>query len=82
MATISITVPDAILTRVVNGVAGQHNYPATVGGSPNPETRTQFARRMLARWVRETVKAYEVTSAAESARVAAAAAADSQLDVT
>lgn len=53
MANITLTIPDAQLARVIDGICLYYNYAATIltvgGGSsvPNPETKAQFAKRML-----------------------------------
>lgn len=72
---ISIT-PAAALTRAVDAVCANHGYQATIDGSPNPETRNQFAKRMLANWVKSQVVLYETSLAANQARVTAQASAE------
>jgi nucleoid-associated protein YgaU len=61
--------------RVIEGIAYQHGYqdmiedPENPGQMiPNPETKAQFAKRMAQRWVKECIKAWEATQAAEQAR--------------
>lgn len=76
MATIQITIPDAQLTRVVNAFTDSFFYaPTILDGQgvaiPNPETRNQFAKRMVAQWVKEIVIAREALVAADTARQAA-----------
>lgn len=82
MAVISVTIADTDLPRVVNGVSAYFNYqpllPDITGllTIPNPETKNQFARRMLVTSVKGWVKASESITAAENARVTANQAAD------
>lgn len=81
MATISITIPNGSLTRVVDGVCGFFNYQATIVPQvgdpfPNPETKNQFAQRMLVVAAKSWVKSFESGQAAEVARAAANADAD------
>lgn len=89
MATLVLTIPDAQLTRVVDGIAGQYNYQTMVPGATpldppvtNPETKNQFAKRMMIKWAKETVKAWEASQAANAARDSAAANAESTITLT
>ncbi len=86
MATISITIPNASLTRVVDGVCGFFNYQAFIQPligppEPNPETKNQFAQRMLVVAVKSWIKTFESQQAADAARLAANASAD-LIDIT
>ena len=86
MANFTITIPDAIVSRVVDGLAGQHGYQATTTDedtgvvTPNPETKQDFARRMMRKWIKESVVAYE-TGLTEAARKAAEAKAELEIDI-
>jgi len=70
---LSIKVPDkATVQRAIDGIAYRYNYqdkvPDTEAENPltmkdNPETKTQFAKRMLRQWVRDCMKSYEVNKA-------------------
>lgn len=82
MATISVTIPNAILNRVTDGICGQYSYQATINGSPNPETKAQFAQRMVREFIKNTVKGYEATVAQDAARTAAIASADTDIVLT
>lgn len=77
MASISIDTGSAAQTnRIVDAFCAVYNYQTTIpdnGGTiPNPENKNQFAKRMLARYVKDVVKGYEANLAAEAARVTAA----------
>lgn len=89
MALISITIPDAQLTRVVDGIAGQYNYQAMVPGAAlsdppvtNPETKNAFVKRMMIKWVKESVKAWEATQASNTARDTAITNAETNITLT
>ena len=76
MATISITIPDEALERVIDGIAGQYGYEATFPDPensrkriPNPETKAKFCKRMAAKWAKEAVKSWEQRTAADAARI-------------
>ena len=75
MATISITIPDNQLARVVEGIALACGYQETIDGQPNPQTKNQFARARVAQWVKDTVRRAEL-------RAAEAAAAEGITDVS
>lgn len=86
---ISITIPDAVGSRVVDGLAGQYNYQATIPAPnplnppvPNPETKAQFAKRMVAKFIKDSVKAFEATQAAGTARDTAAASVETAITLT
>lgn len=77
-------VEDALGTRILDAFAFQHGYQATLpdlNGAPipNPETKLVFFRRKIREFVKESVKAAEVSQAAESARVTAATKADTEI---
>lgn len=60
-------------TRLIDAIALVENYQTEIGGQPNPETKTQFADRMLKR----TLEAYmrrALEVAGEAAKQAAIAA--------
>ena len=89
MAQLIITVPDAQVARVLAAFAAQYGYQDTVPGAnpgdppvANPETRVQFTRRMLRRFVMEVVRANEVVAAIETARTDAAAKVDAEIALT
>lgn len=89
MAVINLTVPDGQLARLVNGIAGQYGYQATMPAPnpldppvPNPETKGQFAKRMMLKWAKESVKAWEATQSANTARDTASADVETGLTLT
>lgn len=72
MATISITIPDAALARVIDAFANQYNYSAYLDEEetiPNPETAAQFAKRMIAEYAKNVLVAHEANAAADTARL-------------
>lgn len=68
--------PASALTRVVDALCANFGYQTTIDGSPNPETRNQFAKRMNAQWLKGQVILYETSLAANEARVTAQASAE------
>lgn len=65
MANITITIPDSQLTRVLDGIAKDCNYQLTINGSSNPETKAQFAKRIIIERVKSMVLAGERKKAEE-----------------
>lgn len=62
MATISITIPDAVLPRVVEALCTANGYDPSSG-----LTKNQFAKQSIARYVKQTVIDYETNAAANTA---------------
>lgn len=83
MAQITVTIPDAVLPRVLAAFAASYGYQATMpGGAPNPQTQAQFAKQKLADYVKAVVTAYEASQAAEGARTSAVNTANTDIAVT
>lgn len=73
-ADITITVPDALLPRVVDGLCGAFNYDMNHSTSPVDETRGQFSQRMAKGMVRQAVINYEAGVVFKNAQTASDAA--------
>jgi hypothetical protein len=83
MATISFTIPDAAMPRVIDALCGAYDYRDTVpGGGPNPLTRPQFAREQVRNFIRAAVAAWEAQQAGDAAAAAARAKADTEVPIT
>lgn len=65
MPTISLTISAPDLTRTVDALAVRYGYAPMLpdGITPNPQTRGEFVRLAIARWVRAEVKAHELATA-------------------
>ena len=81
MATsLTLTIPDAQATRVLNGFCAHHGYAETVAGPPdvdgkpttipNPETRLAFAKKVLYRIIKRDIVEYEANQAQREAILA------------
>jgi hypothetical protein len=57
MASVTITIPDAQLTRVLDGIAGYHGYDS--GAAQPGETKAAFAKRKLIEDATNWVRSYE-----------------------
>lgn len=71
MASINITIPDAVVPRVLDAVASRYNWTPESG-----LTKAQFAKDVIVKWLKETVKMHE----GNVASVAAQAASNQQVD--
>lgn len=63
MATISLTVSAADLTRAVDALSTRWGYQPVIDGSPNPQTKGEFVRLKIGQWVKSEVHAHELGTA-------------------
>ena len=82
MAQITLNIPDAIAPRVIDAICKRFGYTPTIDGAANPETKPQFAKRMIVRTVREWVKDDEAAGAAFAAATTATATAEAEITIT
>jgi hypothetical protein len=73
MANITLTIPDASIGRIVDGMCNQFNYSTMKQAA---ETKAQFAKRMLVEMVKNAVLSSEV----QAAKVAAIDTVKAQVD--
>jgi hypothetical protein len=80
MATLTINFPDAIAPRVINGICKRFNYKATFeDGTPNPESKQQFARRKVIEFMKRAVREAEIETATDAAEATAAQAVETEI---
>lgn len=79
MANIQITIPDAVINRVLDAFAARFNYDTA---KLENETKGQFAKRMVGVMVKEIVIEEEQKKAANTAYDAARAAATTDISIT
>lgn len=80
MATITITIPDAVATRAINSFCKRFNYsPTLADGSPNPETKAQFTKRKVLEWTKQMIREAEVQDASNTAATEAAQSVDNDI---
>ena len=77
MATITLTIPDAALPRVVDALCVYGGRSADSALAPGA-----FARGVVAAWVKGIVVAHETQVAAEAARIAAETRTDAEVSVS
>lgn len=77
MATVSITIPDDQVKRVVDAFVSVFDYNVSRDGSKNA-----FVKAKVVYFIKEVVKQYEAQAAAEAARLAAVAKAETDIKLT
>lgn len=81
---ITLDIPDTFADRVIAAISDTYGYQETIRDEegnemPNPQTRAQFARSQVLRFLKETTVAYEANREASLAREAAREQADSDI---
>ncbi len=84
MASITLTVPDAIAQRVTDAVCTRYGYQATIldvnnNLIQNPMTKAQFVKRVIYQHLKRIVVAYEIDLAVKSAEDAARTTAETDI---
>ena len=83
MATFTITFPDALQARIIDGlVGGDEGYQRAIEGDPSPPTKPQYAKRVLLEMVKTRVRNHEAVLAGNAAHLAASQAVDTQITLT
>lgn len=87
MAQITIDIPNAVALRVQGAICERFGYQATTTNpdgttSPNPETKTQFSKRMLAREVKAWVLEQELNTTVNNLRNTEYTKLDGELNIT
>lgn len=77
MANLTVTIPDTVAQRALDAVCSTYGYDSATDG-----TKLQFAKSVVADFVKDVVRAYEANQAAEACRAAAIAKADSEVSVS
>ena len=47
---------DTLNSEIRNAFASAFDYPDTIGGQPNPESKAQFRDRMIKRYIKDVVR--------------------------
>ncbi len=79
------TIPDQLVSRVIDGMAGQNGYQAFLDEGqtePNPESKSQFAKRMVREYIKNNVIAWEANQAVDEARDLAVEAAENEIELS
>ena len=68
-ASFTITIPDDKVQDVIEAYCKQYGYRETLeDGLPNPETKAQFTKRQIRRYIRDVYTAYKTDLAIETTR--------------
>lgn len=92
MATVSISIPDAVAPRVLDAIATAYGYdpspgdpnatPPVPAGKDAGKTKAQFARSIVARFLTEVVAGVEGQAAAQAAAQTTAAKVASEITIS
>jgi hypothetical protein len=83
MTTISLSIPDNITQRVLDGYCKTLGYQDVLGdGTPNPETKSKFVKRTLGEYIKQAVRLAEIKTASQVATDSAAASADTDIQIS
>lgn len=64
MATITLTVSAGDLARAVDALGTRWGYLAVLAdGSPNPQSKGEFVRLQIAKWIKSEVHQHELATA-------------------
>lgn len=77
MATISFTIPDAVLTRVENALCAQGSYNAASG-----LTQAQFSKQMITNFIMQAVRSYEAQQAVTNTYQTAVDKVNNDIDIS
>lgn len=84
MATLSITIPDAVAPRVMDAVASIYGYLDPETGLPRVpgQTKAQFAKETVKTFLKNVVKQHEAQQQSEAARQAALNSVESEINLS
>jgi len=77
MANITITIPDSVVTRVLDAVAVRYEWAPESG-----LTKAQFAKSVIVKWLKETVKMHEGNLASNAAQATSNQQVDTDIVIT
>ena len=77
MATITLTIPDGVLTRVLDAIALRHGYDPLTDG-----TKAQFAKAVVLKWVKKEVVEQEAGTVAAAASATQTTASNTEITLS
>lgn len=81
MAQIILNIPDAIAVRVLNAFCDNLGYNG-VNEDGAPESKQQFAKRMLIKFIKDNVRSRETLNAAATASLSAQQDVDANINLS
>ncbi len=84
MASITLTIPNAIASRVTDAICNSNGYTAILSetGLPNPQTKVEFVKAWLGKQLKDAVKKYEAQTASNNAFLNASTDAETNINIT
>lgn len=80
MATLTITIPAGQVNRVVDAIAARFGYTGFEPDNVTPQTKSEFCRKLIIKYIKDNVKAHEAGTAGKTAFDTAEA--DAELNIT
>ena len=77
MASITINIPDSVVSRVLDAVAARYNWDPESG-----LTKAQFAKALIVNLLKDTVKMHEGNVASRAATTAAEQTVENEITIT
>ena len=77
MATITLTIPDAVMPRVIDALCAYGDRPDS-----SPLTRGAFAKAVVVDWVKSITRQHEGVQAAKTAETTARARVDAEISIS
>jgi len=62
MAEIKVTIPDDKIAKVIDSFVSCFGYQATIDGQPNPQTKTQFTKAQIIKYIKAVVNSVDKTA--------------------
>jgi len=82
MAQITINIPNGVVSRVEDAFATKFKYTGFLADGTTPQTKAEFAKAQLVKYITNIVKIQESQDAATAAQQAAIANATSTIIIT
>lgn len=82
MATITLTIQNTVVNRVLDAICNANGYRTTINGLPNPQTKSEFVKVFIATFLKSQVKEYESTIAANTASASAETDVENNINIT
>lgn len=84
MATVSITIPDAVAARVMDAIAAVYGYLDPETGQPKVpgQTKAQFTKEVVKTFVKNVVRQHEAQQLSEAARQSALSAVETEINLS
>lgn len=82
MATISLTIPTVVTNRVLDALSTKYGYTGFLANGTTPQTKPEFVKALITRWIIAAVKEQEGNTLAASAVSTNSTDVDSNIVIT